>query len=493
MSENHLGLTGRISKGPHDLLRDEVLEPQLIYELEHLLPYYIRIEKSLLQEYQLQGLVEQDHAERICNALDELDAEKVEEISRESMSDMAFSIEKWVERHGAHPNWHVDRSRNDFQACAQIMFARDQLLYLMEEMLDLIDKVIQKADETKRLVMPGYTHYQAAQIISPGFYLSALAEELSTVYQNLKIRFDYINQCPLGAGAMAGSEIRWDRERVARSLGFRCARRHALVSVASRNYTLQMGAELSNFGLILSRFISDFILWGSSEFQLIDLPDELSGISSAMPQKKNFPILERIRGKTAHLSAFYMDFVIAQRNTAYTNLVEVSKEAGTYFVYLLNQALSVIRLTKLFIENIQFRNERMQAICQENFFGGFSLANWLTLHYGIPYRQSQVIAGKFIVACLEKNHSPQEVVGATLEKVAKNVGIDVKINDDELKRLFDPQYGLDGKNSIGSTRSEEVERLLALQREEWQADKRSLYQELEKIKSVYQKLGAKKG
>src|SRR5690606_24929425 len=121
----------------------------------------------------------------------------------------------------------------------------------------------------------------AAQIISPGFYLSAMAEELFMTYQNLKHRFEYINQCPFGAGAMAGSEIRWDRERVAHSLGFRCARRHALVSVASRNYTLQIGAELSNFGLLISRFISDFILWGSSEFHLIDLPDELSGISSA--------------------------------------------------------------------------------------------------------------------------------------------------------------------------------------------------------------------
>ncbi|MEK8104314.1 lyase family protein [Micromonospora sp. M12] len=173
--------------------------------------------------------------------------------------------------------------------------------------------------------MPGYTHFQAAQVSTPGFYLAAVSEEVLHTLRRLLSTYDGIDACPLGSGAMTGQELAWDRDRLARSLGFRRVQPIALTSVASRRWVLEVTGDLGVLGVTLSRFGTDLLTWGSGEYGFIDLPDELSGISSAMPQKKNFPVLERIRGRTAHLTAYHLDAVLGQRNTPYTNLVEVSR------------------------------------------------------------------------------------------------------------------------------------------------------------------------
>jgi argininosuccinate lyase len=238
--------------------------------------------------------------------------------------------------------------------------------------------------QTLDLPMPGYTHYQPAQVISPGFYLAAMSEQMIVALRRLLGLYDTINACPLGSGAMAGQELAWNRELMGELLGFARSQRHALVSVASREWVLQIGSELSLLSLALSRFVTDLISWGSSEYGFIDLPDSMSGISSAMPQKKNFPVLERIRGKTAHVSAFFVDALLGQRNTSFSNLVEVSKEAGAHLLTSCTTLQSVLRLFSAVIEHLQFEEARMRAACEEAFLGGFSLANYLTLQHAIP-------------------------------------------------------------------------------------------------------------
>src|SRR5262249_40879932 len=139
--------------------------------------------------------------------------------------------------------------------------------------------------------MPGYTHLQAAQVISPGFYLSALGAETLRILHRLTLTYAEVDRCPLGAGAMAGQELAWSRDRMAELLGFAGPTPHALVAVASRGWALSVAGDLSGYGVTLGRFATDLMAWGSSGYGFIDLPDELSGISSAMPQKKNFPFL----------------------------------------------------------------------------------------------------------------------------------------------------------------------------------------------------------
>ncbi|WP_075730956.1 argininosuccinate lyase [Streptomyces acidiscabies] len=458
-------LSGRVSSGPHRLLHEEVLAPQFAFETEHLLPWYVAVEKVLAVEYLRMGLITADEARHIGKALDEITADTLTADPDRNMSDIAFAIERHVADRLTAPvvAWHADRSRNDLQSCAQLMFARHQSALTARSLLAFGETVRRTAARHAETVMPGYTHAQAAQIITAGYYLAALSEEVVESAGRLLATYDDIDQCPLGAGAMAGQELDWDRDRAARLLGFRGPRRHALMAVASRGWAMKITGELSLFGTVLSRFTTDLITWGSSEYGFLDLPDAYAGISSAMPQKKNFPLLERIRGKTAHLTAFHVDTLAGQRNTAYANSVEVSKEAGAHVLSAFLTARSVLALATAVVEHLRFRTETMAAACAREYFGGLTLANRLTLTEGIPWRTAQVVAGAYIQAALEQGLPPQELRPDLLRRAAGDHGHTLAAPEQALTTAFDVHGSVRRKRSAGSTHPAEVRRLLAAQ------------------------------
>jgi argininosuccinate lyase len=460
-------LTGRISAEPSALLHTAVLEPQFVYERQHLLRWYVLIEKVLLLEYERLGVIDRAAMRSIAIALNEIGEDTIAASPQANMSDIAFAIERHVEARGLNPpQWHVDRSRNDFQACAQLLFGRELLFSVATHIHRLATVVCRRASETAELLMPGYTHFQAAQVISPGFYLAAMCEQLVGALRRLLTVYDAINRCPLGAGAMAGQELPWNRERMAELLGFAMPAPHALVAVASREWVLQIGAELSMLGVALSRFATDLMLWGSSEYQFIDLPDSLAGISSAMPQKKNFPVLERIRGKTAHLGAFYVDLMMGQRNTPFSNLVEVSKEAGAQLFATCQTAETVLQLFTAVIEHLRFREARMAQACEREYLGGFALANYLTLCHAIPSRTAQVIAGQYIVAAIEQGLAPQEFDAAMLEAISGRRGYLLQVAPDQARACLLPETNMTAKTTTGSTHPAQTRELIARSQDE---------------------------
>nr|BBH87126.1 hypothetical protein KTC_18770 [Thermosporothrix sp. COM3] len=485
-------LTGRITEGPDALLHEAVLAPQFEYELRCLLPYYIWIEKALLLEYRRLELLDPQDVHEIGAVLHQITPQTLSADPAHNMSDIAFAIEQFVSQRiswqGKQRNWHVDRSRNDLQASAQLLFARGQLFEIGEALQGVFEAAYALANKHKDDIMPGYTHYQAAQVISPGFYLSALTELCLVTLKRLLHVYQEMNQSPLGAGAMAGQSLAWDREALAHLLGCECARRHALVAVASRSWSVQLASELATFSSDLSRFVTDWIAWGSSAYGFITLPDRLSAISSAMPQKKNFPLLERIRGKTAHAASLYVDFLFGQRNTAYTNLVEVSKEAGAFLQTLFQTVRTTLQLLRLFLEHVEFRRERMEQACQKEFLGGFALANYLTLQHEVPYRTAQVIAGRYIASAVEKQLDPSEGEPTFLEEAGREHGYVLSVPRSTLTQLFDPEWNLREKLSAGSTAPQEVDAMLMLQQEElasvrahWQREEARVQQASRKV------------
>jgi argininosuccinate lyase len=455
-------LTGRLSAAPSGLLDEEILGPQFRYELEHLLPWYVAIEKVLAAEYARLGVVSEAEATALGTALDGVNARTITADTAGNMSDIAFAVERFVEQRLPRPipAWHVDRSRNDLQSCAQLLFGREELVRLAARLREFGTAVRDLAEATRDVPMPGYTHFQAAQVITPGFYLAAVSEQVLHTTRRLLSTYDGIDACPLGSGAMAGQELAWDRDRMARLLGFQRVQPVALTGVASRGWVAEVTAELGLLGVALSRFATDLLTWGSSEYGFIDLPDELSGISSAMPQKKNFPILERIRGRTAHLTAYHVDAVLGQRNTPFTNLVEVSKEAGANLANAFAVAHSVLRLFTEVVRRLRFRAERMRAVCEREYLGGFSLANSLTLDEGVPWRRAQVIAGAYVVAALAADRSPVNPEPALLQRIATEHGHPLGAPAAALSAAFDVKEGLRRMVSAGSAHPDSVATVL---------------------------------
>jgi argininosuccinate lyase len=459
----------------------EVLMPQFTYEVEHLLPWYVSIEKVLLLEYARMGLADAGTIAAMATRLGHIDPAAIRADPHENMSDITFAIERYVTTGPVppFPAWHVDRSRNDLQATAQLLAARIRVLDAIDALLGFSAAIDRLASGYVDTPMPGYTHLQPAQIITPAFYLTAIGIETLHTLRRLIHTFDEMDECPLGAGAMAGQELPWDRERMARLLGFSRVAPHALVAVATRGWALSVSTDLSSFGVATSRFATDLMAWGSGEYGFIDLPDELSGISSAMPQKKNFPILERIRGRSAHLTGFAAALAAGQRNTPYTNMVEVSKESSAHLGDLFDTLQSIVRLFTAVIEHMRFCPVPMYAACERDYLGGFTLANLLTLRAKVPWRTAQVIAGKYVVQAGERRLAPSAPDGALLARLAAEAGFRVDGPDRLLADAFSVNGGLNAKQSVGSTNPGEVSRMLEVQESEvrtlagWSASRRA--------------------
>lgn len=486
------GLTGRIQAQPSELLSQEVLNPQLNYELQHYLHWYVFVEKALVVEYERMGCLDRPTSARIAGLLNELSPERLSASASATMSDIAFGIERYViERlDGMGSHWHLDRSRNDFQACAQLMFARHQLYDLAAVLHTFVEALHRVAERTTDIPMPGYTHYQAAQVISPAFYLTALVEGALTTSHRLLSTYDDINLCPLGAGAMAGQELRWNRQHLADLLGFTRPQPHALVAVASRDWVLRIAGELSVFSLTLSRFATDLMTWGSSEYGYIDLPDELTGISSAMPQKRNFTIFERIRGKTAHITSLYLDFCLGQRNTPFTNLVEVSKEASTHFYTMITTFHSALRLFTLAVDHLQFHEQRMEEVCTQGNLWASRVANWLTIQHNIPHRTAQAIVGKYIATAVQRTDLAGPIDIALFRQAAEHYGYAPNLNTEQLEQLVNVRHCLESKQSAGSTHPQAVSTLIETQQAQLLQNKQQWQLRRTYVDNCYQHLEA---
>ncbi|GGO21494.1 argininosuccinate lyase [Micromonospora parathelypteridis] len=460
-------MTGRVALGPSAIVHEEVLDPQFRYDLVHYLPHYIASEKVLLLEYRRLGILDAGVCRDIGAALSAVTPGDLVADPTANLSDLAFAIERQVSSvvTGKRATaWHVDRSRNDLQATAQLLAARAEIVRLVRSLLDCAAAATRLADRYSDDPMPGYTHLQPAQVITAGFYFGALAEHILTTLQLLEQLYARIDQSPLGSGAMAGQDLPWDRARMANLLGLRAPVPHALVGVAGRLWQLELAGTCSTFGVVLSRFVTDLMMWCGAEYGYFELPDELAGISSAMPQKKNYPILERIRGRTAHLTSWYVDVALAQRSTPYSNTVEVSKEAAAGQAVALSGLRGTLRLLTAVLDNLRLDRGRALGRSREEHLGAFALANDLTLRHGVPWRCAQVLTGRYISALIADGRPPGEGDASLLRRLAAEDGYDIPDAERILADVADPVALLSRKTSTGSANPVHVRALLDGQR-----------------------------
>jgi argininosuccinate lyase len=185
-----------------------------------------------------------------------------------------------------------------------------------------------------------------------------------------------------------------------------------------------------------------------------------------MPQKKNFPILERIRGRTAHVAAVYVDLLLSQRSVPFTNMIEVSKEVGSGAHAIFDDLDSALRLFHAVLEKVQFRGDRMRQACERDFLGGFTLANLLTLRAAVPWRTAQVVVGEYISAALAKGYDASRPMPTLLHEAMARHGYPIDDTEALLAEAFDVDRGLRSKRTVGSAHPDSVRALLTDERTE---------------------------
>ena len=294
---------------------------------------------------------------------------------------------------------HTARSRNDQVALDFRMYAMDELKAVRALLLRLIDVITAKAELHTDTVMPGYTHLQRAQPVTFAHYILAYAEMFKRDVTRINDCLCRMDEMPLGAGALASTTHKIDRENVCRRLGFTRITANSMDSVSDRDFAVE---ALSDFSLImthLSRFSEEIILWCSWEFKFIELDDAYSTGSSIMPQKKNPDVAELVRGKTGRVYGDLTTMLTMLKGIplAYNKDMQEDKEAFFDAVDTVKICLEVF--ADMF-DTCVVRKDNMRKAASGGFINATDCADYLAKK-GVPFRDAYKAVGKLVAHCIE--------------------------------------------------------------------------------------------
>ncbi|RVB72542.1 ATP-grasp domain-containing protein [Mesorhizobium sp. M6A.T.Cr.TU.014.01.1.1] len=287
---------------------------------------------------------------------------------------------------------HLARSRNDLNATISLLVLREAACSISQEIGIAQDALLQRVEEASRLVAPLYSQYQIALPGSPGHYLLGVFFALGRERQRLHCLLEDIRNCPMGAGAGGATSMPIDPLKTANLLGFELPLFNSLDAVASRDHHLQALSLFVGVSTLLSRVAQDLQVWTTREFALIDIPHNLAGGSSMLPQKKNPFLLEHIKGSASTVLGAYVAAATAACKSPFSNSIETSNY-GCSTLSLAEEALKkAITLTSLIVKFMTFNVQSMR----ENLEDGSPMmvvAAERMASRGVPFRKAHTLVG----------------------------------------------------------------------------------------------------
>ena len=251
------------------------------------------------------GIISADDRDHICAHLDQIGEEIAagQFVFRTDLEDIHMHIENaLITRVGdMGRKLHTGRSRNDQVATDLKLYTRDAIDEL-DKLLAAIQKAfVARCDRDADVVLPGYTHMQRAQPVLAAHYWLAYVEKFQRDRERLADCRKRVNVCPLGAAALAGTSLPIERDLTAKLMGFESVAANSLDVSSDRDFLIEFVFCLSLIAAHLSTWAEEWIVWFTTEFSFISLPDAYTTGSSIMPQKRNPDVLELIRGRTARV------------------------------------------------------------------------------------------------------------------------------------------------------------------------------------------------
>ena len=367
-----------------------------------------------------QGIIEEHEVEEIVTGLkailEDIEADKVEfSVDNE---DIHMNIETLLtQRIGdAGKRLHTARSRNDQVAVDTRLYVKEEIPAIIGQVLDLEKVLIKKAKANLDTVMPGYTHLQRAQPTTFAHYMMAYANMFKRDVTRLEDCLERLDECPLGAGALATTTYPVDRFQTAKALGFAKPTDNSMDSVSDRDYAIELLCALSILMMHLSRFSEEIILWCSWEFKFVELDDAYSTGSSIMPQKKNPDVAELVRGKTGRVYGHLMGLLTTMKGLplAYNKDMQEDKEPVFDAVDTVKLCLPVF--TGM-IATMKVLPENMRRAASAGFINATDCADYLTKK-GLPFRDAYTAVGNLVYYCTERGKGLEDLSLEELRQIS---------------------------------------------------------------------------
>ena len=354
-----------------------------------------------------QGIIPQEDAQAIINGLkailSDIEGGGVE-FSLEN-EDIHMNIETILTQRigAAGKRLHTGRSRNDQVAVDFRLYVKEEIPKIIGMLLDLENVLIAKAEANLDAVMPGYTHLQRAQPTTFAHYMMAYANMIRRDITRFEDCLERMDECPLGAGALATSSYPVNRERTAQLLGFKKPTENSLDSVSDRDYAIEFLSACSLCMMHLSRFSEEIILWCSWEFKFVDLDDAYSTGSSIMPQKKNPDVAELVRGKTGRIYGDLIALLTVMKGLplAYNKDMQEDKEPVFDAIDTIEMCIPVFAAM---LNTLTVRPKDMARAAAGGFINATDCADYLTKK-GMPFREAYMIVGRLVNMCIQSGET----------------------------------------------------------------------------------------
>jgi len=366
-----------------------------------------------------------------------------------SLEDVHMNVETALTKRigDAGAKLHTARSRNDQAALDLRLYVKAEIAEISSRLRDLQRALLHLAEKHLDVVMPGYTHLQRVQPITFSHYLLAQIQAFECDANRLRDSLTRTDVLPLGSGALAGSTIVLDRERIARDLGFSGASQNSIDAVSDRDFVCEFIFCLAMNGLHLSRLSEDLIIWSTSEFGFLEFSDAFSTGSSLMPQKKTPDMAELTRGKTGRLYGNLMSILTTMKAlpSSYNRDMQEDKETLFDSVDAVKNALEI---SAAMLPELKINRERMQAAATDPNLLATDLAEYL-VNKGTPFREAHEVVGKIVARSAAKDIPLNHVPLAELRKFSR-------FFDSDVAKIFDVRNALANRGAIGAPSAENI-------------------------------------
>jgi len=319
---------------------------------------------------------------------------------------------------------HTARSRNDQVATDFRLYARRAAVEAEAAIAALMRALVDLAERHADWAMPGHTHLQIAQPVTLGHHALAYVEMLARDRSRFADAHARMEECPLGAAALAGTPYPIDRTMTARALGFARPTANSLDSVSSRDFALELLAAAAICASTLSRLAEEIVLWTSPHFGFARLSDAFSTGSSIMPQKRNPDAAELARAKIGRIAGAFQALLMVMKGLPLAYSKDMQEDKAATFGALDDLALALAACAGM-VRDLAFDREAMRRAAMGGYSTATDLADYLVMALGLPFREAHHVTGEIVQRAERAGVALADMPLADMQAVEPRIGPEV--------------------------------------------------------------------
>jgi len=401
-----------------------------------------------------QGIISKTDANEIRRGLDQVQAE-IEAgtftFSR-ALEDIHLNVESRLKEliGPAAGRLHTARSRNDQAVLDFRLYVRAVIDRIDAQLAELQKALAEKALEHAATIMPGYTHLQVAQPVTFGHHCLAYVEMLARDRSRLADAKRRMNECPLGAAALAGTSFPIDREATAKALRFDRPTRNSLDSVGDRDFVLETLSACAICAVHLSRFAEEIVIWSTTQFQFVKLSDKFTTGSSIMPQKRNPDAAELVRAKPGRIIGALTALLVVMKGLPLTYSKDMQEDKEPAFDAF-DSLLLAIAATAGMVRDMVPNEKAMREAAATGFSTATDLADWLVRSLKMPFREAHHVTGRLVALAEGQGCSLADLTLADMRQAEPRITKDVY-------KVLSVEASVASRTSFGGTAPQNVMR-----------------------------------